>query len=112
MQRLGITVLQSMDIPVSHGLLKGVCTCVSVVCLLTPTRALIAVHLAHTRVWCCDLLRGTNYRSCLRVSMSYMHTCAGSRSVFQRISFNTFKQRKVNGNEKPSECAIAVVDYS
>ncbi len=35
----------------------------------------------------------------LCVSCSY----TGSRNVFQRLSFNTFKQRKVNGGEKLGE---------
>ena len=34
-------------------------------------------------------------------------SCIGSRNVFQRLSFNTFKQRKVNGGEKLGELAIA-----
>ena len=30
----------------------------------------------------------------------------GSRNVFQRLSFNTFKQRKVNGGEKLGEWSM------
>ena len=89
LQRVAVAKLQEMDIPVSFGVIKGVCW-VFVLCRYCAPYSV--------SVYCCGYCT-----SCVALLVGNAYFClVGSRNKNQRLSFNSFKQKKVP-SEKPKK---------